>query len=199
MVYILFAANGILFGFLFNLWQTLRFAIFRWHFSMLDRCLAVLKWLHTHLFFLLSPCFLTNPNMHISLLFHSFFRSREKSVRDSFSDFVLFKEKFWHDKSVVYHHLVGFIHFYIRSLRCHFRVFRVQFLFIFRSWASCFTSPLVCYPIRLASFPLFLCVVVVVVCTVFFCSLFHSSRMLLDKLIFKLLPDYQVVVCLPHI
>lgn len=96
-----------------------------------------------------------------------FFRSRKKSVRDSFSDFVLFKEKFWHDKSVVYHHLVGFIHFYIRSLRCHFRVFRVQFLFIFRSWASCFTSPLVCYPILLASFPLFLCVVVVV-CTVFF-------------------------------
>lgn len=120
-------------------------------------------------------------------------------MRDSFSDFVLFKEKFWHDKSVVYHHLVGFIHFYLRSLRCHFRVFRVQFLFIFPTWASCFTSPLVCYPILLASFSLFLCVVVVVVCTVFFYSLFHLSRVLLDKLIFKLLPDYQVVVCLPHI
>lgn len=39
------------FFFLFYLWQTLRFAIFRWYFSMLDRCLAVLKWLHTHLFF----------------------------------------------------------------------------------------------------------------------------------------------------
>lgn len=83
-------------------------------------------------------CLLSESKSHACTSHHRssvqyFCVMREKKiVYDSFSDFVLFKEKFWHDKSVVYHHLVGFIHFYIRSLCCHFRVLRVKFLFIFR-------------------------------------------------------------------